>query len=282
MRLWRHGIGRSACHKLAAALLLFCCGLPAVQAGPLVFGVLPSESPLALFKRLAPLREYLGRRLGKEVVLESAKDFAQHVRRTDQGRYDIVLTAPHMALRALDRDRYEVVASFVKPLSAVLVVPENSPVRTSQDLARLRIATPPERAIVTMVGKEHLADLGLVDLNLPHYRSFRTHNAAYEAALAGQVDAAIMSNFYFAKARRNGKPLRRVLASRPFPGIGVLVARDLPKMMRVTIRQAFVELQATEQGRALLAHIGQPPYGRVGARQFESLRPFLPVLDLDA
>ena len=77
----------------------------------LSFGILPFQSPVTLFKRFAPLRDYLSRTLGRTVVIETAKDFPEFIERLGERKYDLVLTAPHIALLALDQGRYAPVAS---------------------------------------------------------------------------------------------------------------------------------------------------------------------------
>lgn len=271
-RLWP---GRGVARFSLLAFLLLWAGLHPAFAHSLVFGMLPMESPVTLFKRFAPLRVYLSQRLGRDVVLETAKDYPQHVTRTDQRRYDIVFTAPHFALRALDRGRYEVVASFVKPLSSVVVVPDNSAIHNLHQLAARQIATPPTQAIVTQVGRDFLLSQGLSGVDQPHYQAFRTHNAAYKATLAGQADAAIIANFIYAKAKQRGVPLHSLASSQRFPGVGVLVAKDLPQTLRLAVQQAFVDLKSSPAGRKILQQITQPGYGAADAQQFESLRPYL-------
>ena len=45
----------------------------------LVFGFLPMESPVSLFKRFAPLRDYLTTQIDTEIRLETAQEDSQDV-----------------------------------------------------------------------------------------------------------------------------------------------------------------------------------------------------------
>ena len=162
------------------------------QKGYLTFGFLPMESPVALFKRFAPLRDYLSAQIQQEIRMETAKNFSEFSRRTSQRQYDIVFTAPHMALQALDANDYELAATFTKPLKSVFVVQEKSSIQKLEDLQGKTIATPADQAIVTMVAKEYLASKSIEDVV---YSTYQTHNAAYSAVLGGEVDAAVISNF---------------------------------------------------------------------------------------
>jgi phosphonate transport system substrate-binding protein len=247
----------------------------AADAKTLTFGILPFESPITLFKRFAPLRDYLAQALGRPVAMETAKDFPRFIQRLAKRKYDIVLAAPHIALRTLDQGRYTVIATHTAPLAAMLVVPEDSPIHDPAQLAGLSIATPSEKAIVTMIGKNHLRSLGLAGAQAPHYRVFRTHNAAFQSVMSGQTSAAIIANIIYYKAKRKGVKLRLLSKSKDFPGMAILVGNDLPPQLRDTIRDDFVALKDSAAGRQLLKRISHPGYQAAQARDLESLRPYL-------
>lgn len=238
----------------------------------LVFGFLPMESPVSLFRRFAPLRDYLTTQLQQEVRLETAKDFPSFSKRTLSRNYDIVFTAPHMALQALDSQHYEVAATFAKPLKSVVVAQEKSSMNEMNNLEGKTIATPPDQAIVTMVGKQYLSKNGI---RAARFSTYRTHNAAYSAVLAGEVDAAIVSNFIAQKAISRNYPLKIVASSEPFPGIGILVARDLPELTRTHIKRALWSLKDLPAGKKILKTIAQPGYMEASQQPFEVLRPFV-------
>ncbi|HEY5604103.1 MAG TPA: phosphate/phosphite/phosphonate ABC transporter substrate-binding protein [Gammaproteobacteria bacterium] len=237
----------------------------------LTFGFLPMESPAALFKRFAPLREYLSTQIQQEIRLETAKDFQQFSERTLQRQYDIVFTAPHLALLALDANQYELAAAFTKPLRSVIVVREKSPIQDLRGLQETTIATPPENAIVTMVGKKYLDSRGLKAIR---YRTYRTHNAAYSAVLGGEADAAMIANYIAIKAMSANSGLKIVAESEPFPGIGILVAKDLPDSLKRDFKKAMWGMAELPQGRTILNAIAQPGYAEADKKQFEVLRPF--------
>ena len=238
----------------------------------LTFGFLPMESPIALFKRFAPLRDYLSTQIQQDIRLETAKNFRQFAERTAQRQYDIVFTAPHMALYALDGDHYELAATFTKPLRSVFVVRDESKIQDVTGLEGVTIATPPDRAIVTMVGMKYLDAQGLKAVR---YKTYRTHNAAYSAVLGGEVDAAIIANFIAMKAISDNAALKIIAQSDPFPGIGLLVAKDLPENLKRDIKKAIWGMKELPHGRSVLKTIAQPGYVQADKQQFEVLRPFL-------
>lgn len=238
----------------------------------LTFGFFPMESPIALFKRFAPLRDYLAMQIQREIRLETAKNFRQFSKRTSLRQYDIVFTAPHMALHALDEDNYELAATFTKPLQSVFVVRAESPIQNVKELEGAMIATPPARAIVTIVGMKYLESQGLKAVR---YKTYRTHNAAYSSVLGGETDAAMIANFIAMKAISDNEALKIVAQSETFPGVGILVAKDLPEPLKQDIKNALWSMKELPHGRTILTTIAQPGYVEADKQEFEVLRPFL-------
>ena len=261
---------------LLVVACLFCLPGHSLAADKaLIFGLLPSESPVALFKRFAPLREYLQERLKREVRLETARDFSEYSQRTKDRAYDIVFTAPHMAIQHLDSGVYKLAAKFNKPLKAVIVVSDNSSVQDLSDLKGRRFATPPQQAIVTMVGSKHLEKNGLFESKSTRMSAYRSHNAAYRAAIAGEVDAAIIANFIFIKAKKQKIGIRKISESVGFPGIGILIASDVKPSLRKDIMDVFVKMKGYAKGRDLLRKVSLPGFTEADPSEFDVLRPFV-------
>jgi phosphonate transport system substrate-binding protein len=279
--------GRPVVHRFLGALL--CVGLaawgiagadeqplPARQpSGALVLGVLPSISPVALFRRFSPLRDYLSKSLGREVVLDTAPDFNEFARRTAVRRYDIVLTAPHFVAPALASGSYRPQVTPTEPLAAVVVVAANGPLISVDDLAGRVVATPPAEALVTMVGRQVLVRRGLVAQRAPTYWEYRTHNAAYQAVIGGEAAAAIISANILNKALGEGAALRTLDRSDDLPGVGILTASDLPEDLQQQIGATFLGMSQTDDGRKVLEQINHPGYRVVRSEEYAALAELL-------
>lgn len=263
--------------RLIALLLiigLFPLDAAASQEKPLILGFFPIVSTVALYKRFTPLVGYLSDRLGRPVRLLTAKDFPTFAQRTAARRYDIVVTAPHFAVRAADSGRYQIRAASVKPVQQLFVVRADSPIRSLEQLAGVRIATPPKPALMTLMGKDLLRQAGLSDDRAPVYHAFTSHNAANQALLAGEVDAAIASSNIIGKALQRGEPLRILGEGLKLPNMPTLVATDLPKALAERVEQILLEMQQTTAGQRVLKQIGFPGYRAVTLADYEPVRPY--------
>ncbi len=265
-----------------ALLLLFLClprlapaTTPPPPQTPLILGVLPFESAIALFKLFAPLREYLSQQLKRPVLLQTARNFSEFIQRTQARSYDMVITAPHFTLLALDSGYYTLCCTYTAPLAADIVVRDDSPVHTIEQLAGKRIATPPRSAIITLIGKHYLKTHGLYGPRAPRYLTFRTHNASDQAALGKQVAAAIVSINVYRRARQQGAALRLIARTPDVPGMGVLMATNLPRSVRNAFQSTLVNMLNTPAGRHVLKTMAYPGYKPATAKDFEAARPYL-------
>lgn len=133
----------------------------AMAEGTLTLGYFPIISTVALFKRFGPLRDYLSESLGQPIILKTAKDFPTFLERTDDRAYDIVVTAPHYAVKASDSGRYRIRSTVVEDVQQLVVVRADSPISDITDLAGKRVSTPPRHALITMMGVQLMIDSGL-------------------------------------------------------------------------------------------------------------------------
>ncbi len=249
------------------------------SAEPWKLGVFPIVTPVTLFKRFALLRDYLAERLAHSINLETARDFPTFVRRTSQRRYHLLITAPHFAVRAVEEGHYRIVASLKDPLYGLYVVRRDSPIEQLEQLAGRSLATPPPQALITAAGRLDLEEVvGLRGERAPRYLTFRSHNAAYEAVLGGQAEAAVVSANAVKVALARGAPLRVIGQTRPLPNMAFLVARSLGEETARRVVAVLVAMDDTDEGRQVLRRLGFPGYRPAGIEDYEVLRPYLRLL----
>jgi len=242
----------------------------------ITMGMFPIVSAVALFKRFAPLKDYLERNLGHRFVLETASDFPTFVRRTADKKYDVVLTAPHFSVLAADSGDYKIIARPKLNLITIIVVNKNSAVTELSQLAGKKIATPPDSAIVTRSTKRFLKQQGLTGQKEPHYKAFKTHNAAYQSVLANNSTAAFVALNAVKEALDNGVPLRIIGKVPELPGMGILVSTQLSKEFADKLEKVLISMERSDEGRLVLKKIATPGYLSARLKDYESVRPYKP------
>ena len=261
---------------LLGALLLVAT---ASAAGPapgdhLVFGFLPIVSPERLVRRFAPLVEYLSQRLGIEVRMETAPDFAEFLRRTHEAkRYDLLFTAPHFYYLAQRRAGYRALVRVDLPgMQAVIVVPRDSPVQTVADLRGRRLATVDPLALATSLVRACLQREGLDpdrDLTLVATPS---HNASLLSAYQGRTDAAsLMLPLYRRAAPEVLEGMRIVATTETSRHMPVSVAPWLDDALVARIRAVLLGMADDEAGRTILGRLDWPGFAPAGPHDYDDL-----------
>jgi len=245
------------------------------QGDKITLGFFPLISTVALYKRFGPLAKYLSDELGKPVQLKTAKNFPTFVKRTSQRAYDIVITAPHFAVRANDSKKYQITSTLLSKVQQLVVVHKDSPINSIDELAGLEVATPPAKALMTKMGKDMFKKAGMEGERSPIYTAFTSHNAANKSVTDGKIKAAIASSNIIRKAMKKGAPLKIIGKGLQFPNMATLIATDIDKETVLSVVDALVKMKNSEKGRATLKKIGFPGYRKVNASDYEVVRPYL-------
>ena len=237
-----------------------------------VFGVLPFMSPLALYKRFSPLRDYLNTRMDQEIILESSRNFTEHLRALRNRKYDFVLTAPHFVLPVTEDGQYRVIATYTKPLSAVVVTHKNSSITSMEQLKGHTVSTPPPKAIITIIGKRLLTNATGIEKGAIKFVDYPSHNSAIHTVLAGESQAAVVAVYVYLGALKAKKPLKLIARSHEFPAVGILAAKDLPQKDVDRFIKSLTSMRRTSAGRAALRQMSFPGYRKASRQEYESLR----------
>jgi len=157
---------------------------------PVIFGILPFVSAEQLVIQFSPIANYLSKNLHVPVRIETAPNFVEFARRTNEDkRYDILFTAPHFYPRANSRAGYRLIVSVDSPgMWAVIVAPEKSNIHVLNDLVGKRLATVHPAGLATLLVRKHLSDAGIdpdVDVTM-------ISTPSHDASLLSSIMALLM------------------------------------------------------------------------------------------
>lgn len=272
-------------HRWIAFLLaLACIALPGLaraqpaaepqQREHLVFGFLPIVSPERLARRFSPLVDYLSRTLETEIRMETAPNFAEFIRRTDQEhRYDLLFTAPHLFYLARREQGYQAVARVAEAgMKAVIVVPRTSSIQTLKDLRGHRLATTDRLALATVLIRSTLVQAGIDpdrDLTLVATPS---HNASLLSTYQGTTDASGLILPLFQRSRAEIRDAMKVIAeTRSVPHMPIAVAPWVPAAQVTRLRAVLLDMADDDQGRTLLRGLGWPGFAPTRAGDYDDV-----------
>ena len=250
------------------------------EAEPLQFGILPSRSTVTLMRNYAPLKSYLEHTLKREIIISTAPDFPEFLRRTGANEYDFVLTAPHFAKLAEDQHGFVRLAKIQDPLSGVFLVEKTSPYQKITDLRGKTLAILNNLAMVTLLGEQQLTRLGLQlgrDINISNSPS---HTSAALAVVHGETDAALISEWAFKILPTADKDHLRILAhTKAGPNVMFMANRRLGTNEITRLRDALLHFNEDQINSAAFSH--NTSYSGIGSilgQDMQFLKPFVILL----
>lgn len=259
--------------RLIAAFILLNT---AAAAEPLRMGVFPYHSPEQLVRLHKPLKDYLSHATQQPIRLVSAPDFGQFIKRTREGRYHILITAPHLGRMAERENAYRWLGFTRNRSRAVFITHQDAPIQSIADLQGQRLALPPAIAIIHQVALRNLENQGLrppVDVTVSTWKS---HDAALYAVLRGEADAAAIGLPTWRRYDLPEKDSLRVFAqSARIPGFALMLHPEVPAAIANAIRDALYRFGSTPEGSAYFEETGLLGIRAATRQDFEQLDRYL-------
>ncbi len=208
----------------------------------LYFGLLPYLSTTALIKTWQPFANLIEQTLHKKVIIKTAPDFRSFIQRTAEGRYDLLMTAPHFAALAVKTHGYRLIAGHDHDLAGDIVVAKTATFQSINDLRGKTVATPDPLAAVSLLMELTFRQYGLTPNKDIRIKTTTSHNAALVDVAEGRAAAAVTV----------GGLYRRLNASNRFGQLKKLATTDkIPHIMYIA-NPSFPEDDILKLQKALI------------------------------
>lgn len=270
------------------ALAVFFLLSPALHAAPkteiLTLGVFPYLSPNQMVEQLTPLVERMEEALGKKINLVSAPDFMSYVKRTTEGEYDLVLTAPHMGRLAQKRDGWHLVVMSGQQTATVILVRKDSGIQKLEDLRDKKMAVGNWRSVTYLLAEEALARKGLTlgkDVQLIETATFSN---VVQSVFIGEVDAGATPTLLWDKwihvNEEQHRQLREIFrAQKPAPpSFLVMVPPKTDQATIIRLRESLLNFNDTPEGKEFLQKSQYESFLPPDQNAMESIDPYVHVL----
>ncbi len=260
-----------------ACLLLMTTNQLQANDKHLQFGIFPYVTPGQLVKFHTPLVKEIERILATKVSLVTAPSFKEFIARTGQGKYDIIMTAPHLG-RLAEQQGYKRVAHTMHEVQGIYLVHKDSPIKELGDLKGKVITLVGRAAIITQMVEQQLNELGLQVGKDVTFRLTRTHNNAMYAPLRGESDASVTGILLFNKIGVKDRENVRVIGkTRVAPGFMVMTGKTVSEQQRQKLVQALLNFENMPEGKAYLTRTGFKHFKPITDEEMESLTPFIKI-----
>jgi phosphonate transport system substrate-binding protein len=248
------GIWRAGLAGLLLGLALSAAGPLARAAETYTFGVVPQFDQRRLFTIWTPIIEEVARRAGVELRLVATLNVSEFEKELARGSFDIIYANPYHILREERRQGYLPLVRDKAPLRGILLVRKDAPYRSPRELDGKTLAIPSFNALgaslLLRADLEHLYGVRMVPL------SVKTHSSVYLYVANGLVPAGggVEKTLQEQDPAVQGQ-LRVLYTTREMPSHPVAAHTRVPAAVRAGIQRAFLDLAATEKGRALLGEV---------------------------
>ncbi len=248
---------------MVALLCLVAAALaaPATQAAeePLVMGIFPRNKATDTVTMYTPLASYLSERLGRKVVLVTAKDFDAFSQAVTERRYDIVHYNQYHYIHSAQS--YRVVAhnqEFGKSAvaGALFVRKDSGITEVSQLRGKTIIFGGGKDAMLSYIAPRFLLmQAGLKEGDFKSEFAVTPPNAAL-VLYNKQADAAgggdILIDLPVVRKAINTDEIKVLAATEPLLFLPWAVKRSMPAKLADAIQATLVELGNSDEGRAIL------------------------------
>ncbi|MEI7465741.1 MAG: PhnD/SsuA/transferrin family substrate-binding protein [Burkholderiales bacterium] len=235
--------------------------VPALQAAeePLVMGIFPRNKPAETTTMYTPLAHLLSERLGRKVILATARDFESFSRSVQEGRYDIVF---YNQFQYIQSSRSYVVIAHNEEFGrsavagALYVRKDSGITQVSQLRGRTIIFGGGRDAMLSYIAPRFLLmQAGLNEEDFKSEFAVNPPNAVVALSLK-QADAAgggdILIDLTAVKKTINTDDIRILASTEPLLFLPWAVKRTMPAKLRSAIQSVMVDLDGSEAGLAVL------------------------------
>lgn len=258
-------------------LILFTAGrllAPVSHAGAderrFTVGVVPQFDIRKLHAIWRPILDRVEARTGYSFRLRGSSSIPDFEREFSQGQFDFAYMNPYHLIVANQAAGYlPLVRDHGRMLSGVLVVHRDGEIRSPADLDGKDIAFPAPNALgASLMMRKELHDRFGIDFRA-HY--VKTHDSVYlnvllgETMAGGGVDKTL--NRQQPEYRNALRVLHRTQAVAPHP---LAALPGVPQAVREAVRDAFLSLGESDEGRRLLAMI---PIRKAGPADISDYQP---------
>ena len=262
------------------AMLLSLCPGPArsQEKEPLKLGIHPYLSTSELVKRYTPLAEYLGRQLGRPVLLEIGRSYDTHIHKIANGLTDIAFMGPSSyVILTSQYGKRPLLAAFKtkegKFFHGRIMVRKDSPITSLAQLKGKRFVFGDRASTLSHIVPRHMLHKAGIDVKQFSQVSFvANHDNIALGILAGTFDAGAVKEEVFLQYQPQG--LRSLARSAPITDHVFIARTGLPQSTIEALKKAFLQLSDSTDGRKIISGMRIDVIALVPAddRDFDALR----------
>lgn len=238
-------------HQYLGIILLaaFSSGVHGEEENALYFGVINQRSVTLTAQIWNPILAFVGKKTGVPLALKIGKTAPETTDMTERGEHAFAYTN-HMFTPERDKIGYRVILRIQgEPIHGVIVVREDSPVRSVQDLHGMSVAFPSKDAFVGFcLPMDFLQRSGIAIKAV----FAGNQEGAMSQLQFGHMAAAVNKKLLNQYSTREDIRFRVIWTSEPYLDIPIMVHPSVPPKVVEAVREAFIGMGQDPEGRKAL------------------------------
>ena len=267
----------NAARRIVCALGMLLAGLASAADEPYQFGVFPYLPVARIYELHAPMAADLQAKVGRPIRLSSKADYAAFGQELRNEVYDIAFVQPFDYVDAHDKHRYIPLARRGEALEAVIVVRQESPLASIQDLKGRIVSNPPADAAVSQLTSMAFRDAGIDPENGVKRYYAKNHFACLQSVVIGAAEACGTAEQAMRTIKMQSPPARfRVVHKTASIPHALFVAHQrVPQKDRDLLLHTILDWSNTEPGRKILDGGQFVPFVAAKDSDYEVVRGYL-------
>ena len=215
--------------------------IQAQERNELVLGSVAMDIPAVMHARLRPLTTYLSKELGVAVNLKLSPNMGAAINEAANAKVDLAYLTPVAYLKAHDKGNAKIIAKTVtngkSSFQLMIVVKEDSPIKTIEDLAGKSFAFGDPKALLQ---RAVVVNSGIELEQFKDYKFIGHYDNIARAVAIGDFDAGILKDTTAFKWQNKG--LRILYRSPDLPPYNIAVTSRVSDDMANKLKNAFLKL----------------------------------------
>ena len=269
---------RLASRLLCAVAIAFCAPWVSAAEKPYDLGILPYLPLTQIHELYEPIAADLSAKLGRQVRLSSKADYRAFRDELRRQTYDISFVQPFDYVDAHDKYGYLPLARRAEHLDAVIVVRQDSDLRTLKDLEGRTIANPPMDAAVSHLTSMALRDAGIdPETGVKRYYG-KNHFACLQSVVIGAADACGLAEGALRtieKGKQTTARFRILHQTTSIPPALFVVHSRLARRDREIILKTILDWPNTVEGKKIIERGQFVPFMVANDAEYESVRRYI-------
>ncbi len=230
----------------ALSLALMGGGAQAESERPLNFGAINQRSVALMAQSWNPILAYVSKKTGIPLIFKIGKTAPETTAMTERGEHAFVYSN-HMFTPERDKIGYKAILRMKGgPIHGAIVVRDDSPIRSVEDLKGATVAFPSREAFVGYwLPMDHLMQSGVeVKQAFPGNQEAAMSQLQFGKVAAAAVNKKLLDKY----AQREDFRFRVIWTSEPYLDIPIMVHPSVPPGKIEAVRAAFTGMDKDPEG----------------------------------